>query len=110
MKEHYMMLQRPSIQALFDGYHYYPMGRGQEIQIPPGFAKDNPDIMKSLKTEHRKKMSMSVMVPEPAQRKPEPAQRKPEQNKNDMSLVDKSFNGGLPYQDNSRRMYQSFNP
>jgi len=46
MKEHHLMLQRPSIQALFDGYHYYPMGRGQEIQIPPGFAKDNPEIMK----------------------------------------------------------------
>jgi len=55
-------------------------------------------------------MSMSVMVPEPALRKPEPAQRKPESNNNDMSLVDKKFNAGLPYQDKSRRNYQSFNP
>ena len=78
------------------------MGAGQAIVIPPGFQKDNPDIVKSLKSDQRKKMSMSVMTPAPPQ-------KRPQGNKNEESL-DKSFNGGLPYQENSRKMYQSFNP
>lgn len=35
IKENILMLQRASIQALFDGYNYCPIGAGQPILIPP---------------------------------------------------------------------------
>ena len=34
MKENTLLLQRPSIQALFDGYEYCPYGEGQPIPAP----------------------------------------------------------------------------
>ena len=34
VREHNLMLQRASIQALFDGYNYIPFGGGTPIVVP----------------------------------------------------------------------------
>ena len=51
------MLQRPSIQALFDGYNYCPIGGGQPIIVPP---QKMPDDVKALKRKQNQNQSMQV--------------------------------------------------
>ena len=57
MRENTLMLQRPSIQALFDGYNYYPYGEGQPIPAPIARPKDLIE-----KKANANNMSMSAQV------------------------------------------------
>ena len=58
------MLQRPSIQALFDGYQYFPMGGGQAIIIPQQQALASNGAQISKEKQRQKKISVSMLKPE----------------------------------------------